>query len=219
MLWSMAVAHDQRALTAHRTATEWDVSAHSAGASGSMASNMQTNDASSAVAESKPRLNTLLRRWPTALGIGVAALTLSDFDDGREFAIVLLIASIGYLVIAVLERPRATWWVLAGLLVAVVCLRLLEIPPEPVFAVLAVGVIIFGLVRGSLRRPWLPAFKHRPPSCSEPSLSLPSLPAPSSAALWLQSACWRTLFGVSFTFVPPRLSRLRWRSGVQSWIP
>ena len=129
MLWSMAVANDQRALTAHRTATERDVNAHSAGVSGSMASNMQTNDASSAVAAGKPRLNALLRRWPTALGIGVAALTLSDFDDGREFAIVLLIASIGYLLIAVLERPRATWWVLAGLLVAVVCLRLLEIPP------------------------------------------------------------------------------------------
>jgi hypothetical protein len=93
MLWFMAVVHDQRALTAQRTATEWDVSAHSAGVSGSMASKMQTNDASSAVAESKPRLNALLRRWPTALVIGVAALTLSDFDDGREFAIVLLIAS------------------------------------------------------------------------------------------------------------------------------
>jgi hypothetical protein len=159
MLRSMAVANDQRALTAHRTATERDVNAHSAGVSGSMASNMQTNDASSAVAAGKPRLNALLRRRPTALGIGVAALTLSDFDDGREFAIVLLIASIGYLLIAVLERPRATWWVLAGLLVAVVCLRLLEIPPEPVFAVFALGVIIFGLVRGSLRRLWLPALQ------------------------------------------------------------
>jgi hypothetical protein len=46
-------------------------------------------------------------RWPTVLGVGVAALTLSEFDDGREFAIVLLIASVGYLAIAVLERPAS----------------------------------------------------------------------------------------------------------------
>ncbi len=93
------------------------------------------------------------------LGVGVAALMLSDFDDGREFAIVLLIASVGYLAIAVLERPQATWWVLIGLLAGVVCLRLLNIAPEPVLAVAAVLTTIVGLVRGSLRRLWLPALQ------------------------------------------------------------
>jgi hypothetical protein len=96
---------------------------------------------------------------PTVLGVGVAALTLSDFDDGREFAIVLLIASVGYLAIAVLERPQATWWVLIGLLAGVVCLRLLNIAPGPVLAVAAVVMTIVGLVRGSLRRLWLPALQ------------------------------------------------------------
>ena len=74
----------------------------------------------SAASEQRPRLYALLRRWPTVLGVVVAALTLSDFDDGREFAIVLLIASVGYLAIAVLERPQATWWVLIDLLTGVV---------------------------------------------------------------------------------------------------
>ena len=64
----------------------------------------------SAASEQRPRLYALLRRWPTVLGVGGRSVTLSDFDDGREFAIVLLIASVGYLAIAVLERPRATWW-------------------------------------------------------------------------------------------------------------
>jgi hypothetical protein len=139
--------------------TGWDVSALSAGASGSMASTMQTNDVSSAAVQDRSRLAALLHRWPTALGFGVAALTLSDFEDGREFAIVLLIAAIGYLLIAVLERPRATWWILGGLLVVVVCLRLLDVPPEPVLAIVAAAAIIFGLLRGSLRRLWLPALQ------------------------------------------------------------
>jgi hypothetical protein len=113
----------------------------------------------STATEQKPRLYALLRRWPTVLGVGVAALTLSDFDDGREFAIVLLIASVGYLAIAVLERPQATWWVLIGLLAGVVCLRLLNIAPGPVLAVAAAVMTIVGLVRGSLRRLWLPALQ------------------------------------------------------------
>jgi hypothetical protein len=118
---------------------------------------MQSNDVSITGAQ-EPRRHMLLRRWPTALGVGVAALTLSDFDDGREFAIVLLLASVGYLLIAVLERPRATWWVLIGLLGAVVCLRLLNLPPEPVLAAAAVAATIVGLVRGSSRL-WLPALQ------------------------------------------------------------
>jgi hypothetical protein len=47
---------------------------------------MQSNEVSITGAQ-EPRRHMLLRRWPTALGVGVAALTLSDFDDGREFAI------------------------------------------------------------------------------------------------------------------------------------
>ncbi len=124
-----------------------------------MVSNMQMNEASSNAVQERPRLHALLRRWPTALGFAVAALTLSDFDEGREFAIVLLIASVGYLLIAVLERPGATWWVLAGLLVAVVGLRLLNIPAAPVLAVAAVAMMVVGLLRGSLRRRWLPVLQ------------------------------------------------------------
>src|SRR5215216_3157717 len=119
---------------------------------------MQSNEVSITGAQ-EPRRHMLLRRWPTALGVGVAALMLSDFDDGREFAIVLLLPSVGYLLIAVLERPRATWWVLIGLLGAVVCLRLLNLPPEPVLAAAAVAATIVGLVRGSLRRLCLPALQ------------------------------------------------------------
>jgi diacylglycerol kinase len=150
--------------------------------------------------QQRPRLYALLRRWPTALGVGVAALTLSDFDDGREFAIVLLIASIGYLAIAVLERPEATWWVLIGLLAGVVCMRLLNIAPEPVLVVAAVAMTIVGLVRGSLRL----RCKYRPPSCSEPLPSSLSRPAPKLAARSLRWVCLGIPFGMSFTFAHRR---------------
>jgi hypothetical protein len=138
----------------------WHQGIHLGGA-GTMTttSDHQWDSGMSAASEQRPRLYALLRRWPTVLGVGVAALTLSDFDDGREFAIVLLIASLGYLAIAVLERPQATWWVLIGLLAGVVCLRLLNIAPGPVLAVAAVVMTIVGLVRGSLRRLWLPALQ------------------------------------------------------------
>jgi adenylate cyclase len=112
-----------------------------------------------AASEQRPRLYALLRRWPTVLGVGVAALTLSDFDDGREFAIVLLIASVGYLAIAMLERPQVTWWVLIGLLAGVVCLRLLNIAPEPVLAVAAVLMTIVGWCVVRCGRLWLPALQ------------------------------------------------------------
>ena len=143
----------------------------------------------SAASEQRPRLYALLRRWPTVLGVVVAALTLSDFDDGREFAIVLLIASVGYLAIAVLERPQATWWVLIGLLAGVVCLRLLNVAPGPVLAVAAVVMTIVGLVRGSLRRLWLPALQapatsssgRSPSSLSRPVLSREHLGCSGSA--------------------------------------
>jgi hypothetical protein len=120
---------------------------------------MQTNDASSTAVADMPRLSALLRRWPTALGFGVAALMLSDFEDGARV------------------RDRAAdrnHWLLADRCTGAPTSDLvgsrwptsssglsapLNIPPEPVFAVVAVAVIIFGLVRGSLRRLWLPALQ------------------------------------------------------------
>ena len=173
----------------------------------------------SAASEQRPRLYALLRRWPTVLGVVVAALTLSDFDDGREFAIVLLIASVGYLAIAVLERPQATWWVLIGLLAGVVCLRLLNVAPGPVLAVAAVVMTIVGLVRGSLRRLWLPALQAPATSSSGRSPSSLSRPVLKSGAPWLQWVCWRTPFGISFTFERAQSCHPRWPSGAQYWIP
>jgi hypothetical protein len=87
---------------------------------------MESLEVSIRAIDEKPRWYALLRRWPTALGFGIAALTLADFDDGRELAIVLLIASVGYLLIAAVERPRATWWILLALLAAIVAPSLAE---------------------------------------------------------------------------------------------
>ena len=97
----------------------------------------------------------LVRRWPTWLALSWAALTLADLEDGLELAVALLVASVGYLAITVIDRPGATWLVLAALLAAVVLLRVGGIDEWAVSIVAAALLAGVGLVRGPLRRPGL----------------------------------------------------------------
>ena len=57
-----------------------------------------------------------MHRWPTALGIAVAALAAFDVDDGLEFAALTVLMALVYLGAAALDRRGAAWVVLlAGL--------------------------------------------------------------------------------------------------------
>ena len=102
-----------------------------------------------------PALAAALRRWPTALALAAAAVLLADPGDGTELAFVLLVAGYTYLTAAVVGRRRATWPLLAAVLVAVLALRSTGL--DEVGAVVAgVGVLVLGgLVAGPLRRPGL----------------------------------------------------------------
>ena len=131
----------------------------------------------------------------------------------------LLIASVGYLTIAGLGRPDATWWVLIGLLAGVVSLRLLNVAPWPVLAVAAVVMTIVGLVRGSLRRLWLPALQIPATLAFGAVPSSLSRPVPRLAARSLRRVYWRIPFGMSFTFAHGRSSHRRWPSGARYWTP
>ena len=99
-------------------------------------------------------------RWPTALGIGVAALTVFDLevDAGSVSslsALVVLMALV-YVGAAALDRRRASWVVfLAGFAVVVVLLDLLDskVEPSAVLLVAALVFVVLGVARGQLRRP------------------------------------------------------------------
>jgi hypothetical protein len=101
----------------------------------------------------------LARRWPTWLALALVAVSVSDLDDGLEFATVLLVSAVGYLAITVLDRPGATWGLLILLVAAVVLIRTLGADPWIVLGAAASVLAVVGLVRGQLRRPGLYALQ------------------------------------------------------------
>lgn len=145
----------------------------------------------------------LVRRWPTWLALSWAALTLADLEDGLELAVALLVASVGYLAITVIDRPGATWLVLAALLAAVVLLRVGGIDEWAVSIVAAALLAGVGLVRGPLRRPRA----CTPPSCRQRSSSAPwpwalCRPGRRWAATWWPEVFSRTPRGTRRTGGP-----------------
>ena len=104
--------------------------------------------------------DVLKHRWPTALGIAVAALTVFDLEIDAGFvsslsALVVLMALV-YVGAAVLDRRRASWVVfLVGFAVVVIFLDLLDsgIDPSAVLLVAALVFLVVGVARGQLRKP------------------------------------------------------------------
>jgi hypothetical protein len=102
----------------------------------------------------------LKHRWPTALGIAVAAMTAYDLeiDAGSvsSFSALVVLMALVYVGAAALDRRRATWVVfLAGFAVIVVFLDLLDsgVDPSAVLLVAALVFFMLGVARGLLRRP------------------------------------------------------------------
>ncbi len=104
--------------------------------------------------------DVLMHRWPTALGIALAALTAFDLeiDAGSVSslsALVVLMALV-YVGAAALDRRRASWVVfLAGSAVVVVFLDLLDsaVDASLVLLVAALVFVLVGAVRGQSRKP------------------------------------------------------------------
>jgi hypothetical protein len=98
----------------------------------------------------------LMHRWPTALGIALAAMTAYDLEDGLEFAALVVLMAFVYVGAAALDRRRASWVVfLAGCAVVVVFLDLLDsaVDSSLVLLVAALVFVVVGAVRGQLRSP------------------------------------------------------------------
>ncbi|MFI6741084.1 hypothetical protein ACIBI9_49890 [Nonomuraea sp. NPDC050451] len=102
-------------------------------------------------------LPAVAHRWPTLLGLGFAALTLLDFEDGRSLGFVVFLAALIYLGTAVLGKPGTVWALFIISTVAWVVLDQLGIDPWPALIGGAISLIVLGLVGGLLRRPLLTA--------------------------------------------------------------
>jgi uncharacterized membrane protein len=96
----------------------------------------------------------LMHRWPTALGIAVAALAAFDAQDGLEFAELTVLMALVYLGAAALDRRWAAWVVLlAGLPLAFFISSISGIDPSVVLLVAAPVFLVLGVARGQVQRP------------------------------------------------------------------
>src|SRR5918997_4365989 len=98
--------------------------------------------------------DVLIHRWPTALGIAVAALAAFDLRDGLEFAALTVLMALVYLGAAALDRRWSAWVVLlAGLLPTFFIPPNSGIDPSVVLLVAAAPVfLVLGVARGQLRK-------------------------------------------------------------------
>jgi len=106
------------------------------------------------------RIDVLMRRWPTAVAIAVAALTLFDQEEVNaafvsSFSALTVAMALVYVAAAALDRPRSAWPVL---LIAFAVLALTQaLDPTTnlplIFLVAALAFLALGAARGQLRRP------------------------------------------------------------------
>jgi hypothetical protein len=94
-----------------------------------------------------------MHRWPTALGIAVAALAAFDVDDGLEFAALTVLMALIYLSAAALDRPWSAWVVLlAGLPLAFFIPSTWGDVPSVILLVAAPAFLVLGMARGQWQR-------------------------------------------------------------------
>jgi hypothetical protein len=101
--------------------------------------------------------DALMHRWPTALGIALAALAafdLQDVQEGLEFAALTVLMALVYLGAAALDRRRSAWIILlAGLTLLVFMPSTWGVIPSVVFLVVALVFLVLGVARGQVQRP------------------------------------------------------------------
>jgi hypothetical protein len=97
--------------------------------------------------------SVLVHRWPTALGLAVAALTVFDLRSGTELAALTMLMPMVYLGAAALDRRRFAWVVLlAGVAVLTVAPPSSEVVLSVGFLAAAHVFFVVGAARGELRK-------------------------------------------------------------------
>jgi hypothetical protein len=98
--------------------------------------------------------DSLAHRWPTALGVAVAALIVFDLRGGTELAALTMLMPVVYLGAAALDRRRFAWVVLlAGVAVLAFVPTSSELVPSVGFLAAALVFFVVGAARGGLRKP------------------------------------------------------------------
>ncbi|MFC4535776.1 hypothetical protein [Sphaerisporangium dianthi] len=160
------------------------------------------------------RWTAVLRRWPTALALGLAVVTLGGGDDPAavvaSVAEILLLLPLLYLVVAKLRSRRASWPTLAVLIVSFAVLRIAEVvTPAAAVAAAALVVLVWGAVDGQLRGSGV--FRAQALGMiGFGALALAGLTADPDAGRYLVAAGW-LLHGV-WDFVHLRLGKVVARS-------
>ena len=96
----------------------------------------------------------LAHRWPTALGIALAALAAFDLDDGLEFATLTVLLALVYLGAAALDRRWSAWvLLLAGIPLTNFIPSISGIDPSVILLAVAPVFLVLGVARGQLRKP------------------------------------------------------------------
>ena len=97
--------------------------------------------------------DALMHRWPTALGIALAALAAFDAQDGLEFAELTVLMALAYLGAAALDRRWSAWIILlAGLTLLVFIPSTWGVVPLMVLLVAAPVFLVLGVARGQWQR-------------------------------------------------------------------
>jgi len=95
----------------------------------------------------------ILHRWPTWLAIAMAAALTAGGTTVGELAGALPLLAFGYLAAAVVQRREATWLLAVGIVAAFAALRLQDwVDPVVALLVAALALVLWGAVRGQLRR-------------------------------------------------------------------
>ena len=103
--------------------------------------------------------DVLKHRWPTALGVAVAALTAFDLqiDAGSVASLSTLVVAmaLAYLGAAALDRRRFVWVVFLAAFAVMVLTEVLDLMTilPLIIVVAALAFLILGAARGLLRRP------------------------------------------------------------------
>ena len=98
--------------------------------------------------------DVLMHRWPTALGVAVAALTVFDLEDGLEFAALTVLMPLVYVGAAALDRRWSAWvLLLAGLPLTFFIPSTSGVVPSVVLLVAALVFLVLGVARGQLGKP------------------------------------------------------------------
>lgn len=113
---------------------------------------MTVHSAPTATPLPAPTWHRLVRRWPSALGLGVAIVVLgTGAAETATLAITAPAAAFCYLAAAALGRPWVAWPMILGAVLVVVAGELAGLPWWAALGLTGLALTVLGVVRGTSR--------------------------------------------------------------------